>query len=360
MRKELFGVSKTGAVKHWIVETTGNLIKVYHGQHGGVMQEKLTVCKGKNVGRANETTPSQQAELEAQSKYNKQIDKGYRPTVADARNVGNILPMLAHNYLNHGHRIHYPVDVSPKLDGLRCLAIVDGDNVRLVSRGGKTYPCPSTIEYELKIASQWMGRTVFDGELYLHGKKLQDIVSLARAGDKSLQFHVFDIPSDNPWSVRCDDLCRLNDASDENCFISVFSVPQLLVNNEEEAYEKMIHYINVGFEGIVLRNHDGMYEYNHRSADMQKWKLMQDLEALIINAEGDKNGEAVYTLELPDKKVFKCKMKGSHESRRIENAYMNVGSYMVVKYQALTKDGIPQFPVGKCLRECDENGNPLE
>ncbi|MFW3388479.1 UNVERIFIED_CONTAM: hypothetical protein RF648_21055, partial [Kocuria sp. CPCC 205274] len=114
MKKELFALNKDGKFKHWIVEVEDDVITVRHGQLGGKMQEQITICTGKNIGRSNETTPEQQALLEAESKYNKQIDKCYRPTQEEAKSVGEVLPMLAKNYLDSGHRIKWPAFTSPK------------------------------------------------------------------------------------------------------------------------------------------------------------------------------------------------------------------------------------------------------
>ena len=38
---------------------------------------KPTICKGKNIGRSNETSPEQQAEAEAQAKWDKKRKDGY-------------------------------------------------------------------------------------------------------------------------------------------------------------------------------------------------------------------------------------------------------------------------------------------
>jgi hypothetical protein len=44
-------------------------------------------------------------------------------------------------------------------------------------------------------------------------------------------------------------------------------------------------------------------------------------------------------------------MKGSHEYRSYENQLNLVGKYITVSYQALTVEGVPQFPIGICERD---------
>lgn len=363
MFKELFALDKKDGIKHWTIEVVGAEIRVRHGKLDGKMQTKLTTVKGKNIGRSNETSPEEQALLEAQSKYNKQLDKCYRPTPELAKSVGQVLPMLAHNYLNSGHRIVYPCDVSPKLDGVRCVAAISGNDVVLNSRGGKTYDCPEHIQTELLIISKVTGILRFDGELYIHGLPLQDIVSAAKKPNintPNLEFHVFDIAiADVPWSQRKTQVDSVEKASKTG---AVKVVRNIQVSSEAAAEILLGKFMNDGYEGIMLRNLRGVYEFNHRSANLQKWKLMNDAEAKVLFVEEDKNGEGVLNLHMSgDKtKIFKCKMKGSHEERLFANQKKLVGKWITYKYQALTNDGLPQFPVGLRVRECDAEGNPID
>jgi len=95
-------------------------------------------------------------------------------------------------------------------------------------------------------------------------------------------------------------------------FIKV--VKNVLVNNESSAKIFLNKYMNEGFEGLMLRNLRGVYEYNHRSHHLQKWKLMEDSEALVLDVEEDLNGEGVLFCRMKGdvKKTFKCKMRGDH------------------------------------------------
>lgn len=359
--KELFAVDKSGSIKHWTIEVLDDTIVVRHGKLGGKMQAKETTVKGKNLGKANETSPAEQALREAEAKYTKQLDKCYRPTVEEAKNVGEALPMLAHNYLQQSHRIVYPCDVSPKLDGVRCIASIVGDAVTLHSRGGKTYDCPEHIRRELVSVSAKTNVLKFDGELYIHGLALQDIISAVKKPNLNtgkLEYHVFDIPTQGiPWSVRKTTLDTVDLATRQ--YIKV--VKNVTVNNEDAARIFLTRYMNDGYEGLMLRNARGVYEFNHRSAHLQKWKLMNDAEALVIDVEKDKNGEGVLICRMAGtERLFRCKMKGDHDFRAYENQKKLIGSWITYKYQALTNDELPQFPVGLYVRECDENGKPIE
>ena len=66
----------TGAAQQWQIIVDGNQFFTRAGQWGGVITESArTTCEGKNIGRANETSPEEQALAEATSKHNKKLEK---------------------------------------------------------------------------------------------------------------------------------------------------------------------------------------------------------------------------------------------------------------------------------------------
>lgn len=363
----LFSIAKTGKVKQWDVSVKENIITVEYGYTDGKKQIQTTLCKGKNKGRSNETTDEQQALSEAKSKWNKQYDKCYRETPDEARSVGELLPMLANDYTKVGHRIKYPCHVSMKLDGVRAIAEIKEEyKVALTSRGGKNYPVPKHIEDQLSMLSSSTGVPKFDGELYIHGLQLQSInscVNKENENTKDLCYFIFDIPVKNlRWEDRNDRLLAVLQHVKDNkkWYPNIHIVRNFLTENEEEARKFMDDFIQKGYEGLMLRNLDGKYEFNHRSADLQKWKDFKDCEALVRHVVPDKLSEGVLVVELPDGIEFRCKMRGTHEERLFEVQQEHVGKWVTVKYQALTEDGIPQFPVCIGVRNCNERGEPLE
>lgn len=116
----LYAKTSSGKTKQWRVwvRNTGKFpeVVVEHGQVESKLQETpVKIKKGKNLGRSNATTPLTQAYAEAESKWNKQLDKNY---VEDPSGEGSLLlPMLALNFKKSSHRIEWPVLVQPKLDG---------------------------------------------------------------------------------------------------------------------------------------------------------------------------------------------------------------------------------------------------
>jgi len=357
--KTLYGVDKNGGAKIWKVWTEGATIFVQHGKLGGKQQVKETVCKGKNQGRANETSPEQQAVLEAESKYRKQLDKYYKPTLEEAQVATTEGVMLAHDYLKQGHRIDDNFWASRKLDGLRLKSELVNGEIVLHSRGGKTYPVPPHLEDQLKTLHESSGLSQLDGEFYIHDTPLQKIVSAAKKHNEltpKLEYHIFDVPLENTiWVKRKEVL--------ENLDVSTLS-HIFLVENEfasKDALEELqAKYRSEGFEGVMLRNECGMYEFqNKRSADLQKYKLFMDSEAKVVGCREDKNAEGVLSCEWKGV-TFDCKMKGSHNFRKFEVQQGLIGQWINFSYQDTSIDGVPIFPVGQYVRKCDPEGNPVE
>lgn len=357
INETLYGDPKGGKVKQWAVYVDGEKVIVEYGRVRGKLQTKETICTSKNVGRANETTPEEQAVLEAKAKWVKQHDnKLYRPTPEEAKKVGQLLPMLAIDGSKKPEKIKFPCYKQPKLDGVRCMVFMEDGKVKAISRQGKEYKLNRELYKDLETLLL-TGFDKLDGELYIHGEKLQNIVSAVRNTENPLhedvQFHVFDVPvADTPWEERSK---LLDSVIDTN---KVVSVTAWRVSNMQSALESVDDYMTQGFEGTILRNPEGMYEFNHRSNDLIKLKIMQDSEGLVIGCREDKNGEGVLTCKWEDVD-FDVKMKGNHESRLFAKQQELIGQWINFTYQALTAEGKPQFPVGQYVRPCDNEGNPL-
>ena len=73
----LYSKDSKGELRVWSIYTEGAEVVVKHGKLGGKVQEKRYTAEAKNQGKANETTPEQQAILEAEAKYVKQLKSGY-------------------------------------------------------------------------------------------------------------------------------------------------------------------------------------------------------------------------------------------------------------------------------------------
>ena len=359
----LYGKDKKDGYKVWSIAVEGNKITISHGKIDGKQTTKEELIYGKNLGRANETSNEQQALLEAESRYKKQLDKGYRPTLEALEDLP-LMAMLAVDYHKKAHLLQFPCLASVKLDGNRCLAIRHKDRVELRTRGGKSMD----ISHIQGVLFEAMHEgEVLDGEIYKHGYFLEEIVSAIRTPTnplhEKLEFWAFDVVvEDVPFKERYVLL--------RNMFYEArFSHTCLRRVVHDEIYDeesmKRFHKLAVEnkFEGIMCRNMNGVYESGKRSNDLHKYKEMVDGEFKIVGVEKDRNDNAVLvcldaTSGLPFSVTFGDFAQRKHQ---LEHQEEYIGKWLTVAYQTRYKDSnLPQFPCGKAIRECDGQGNPLE
>lgn len=369
----LYKKTSTGKIQEWTITVTGSStpdaqIRTTYGQVGGKLQQAVeSITEGKNVGKANETTPYEQAVLEARSQWEKKIKKGYVQTPEDAEAdkidtnfiTGGVDPMLAHKYHEQGHKIKWPAYVQPKLDGHRCIAIIQDGKCTLWSRTRKRITSMTHIVRELE--ERFPDRTlVLDGELYNHDykDKFEKLTSKIRKstptpGSEVVQYWVYDIVSENPFEDRTAQIAELGFTGDP-----IVTVPTVTAKDEEEMISIFGVYIDAGFEGLMVRNSASLYK-GKRSYDLQKVKVMQDAEFKIKDVEHGKGRMAdcaIFVCQVkpddPDK-VFRVKMMGSLDNLAeiYKNREQYVGKDLTVKYQKLSAEGIPVFPIGVRIRE---------
>lgn len=354
----LYTKSRTGQLRGWRVSAVGNQVIAEHGVLDGATVISKRTVTGKNIGRSNETTPEQQAFLEAEADYTFKLTRKYSLTPEAAQDVVP-LPMLAKDF-KKAKNIQYPVDVQPKLDGVRAIARWEGDQVVLISRGGKTWTAVPHINKALETILP--KDSEFDGELYVHGKPFQWITSRAKkahADSIEIEYHVYDMPTVNggdslPWRERRTALLTMRDTTRR------FPTPIIFVPTVTSAKQlvDVLHdeFVKDGYEGAIVRLPEGTYEYGHRSGSLLKLKQFNDEEFVIIGA---KAGEGVEH----DLVIWECKNdtteasfytrpKGTHEDRRklLANAASYFGEKLKVKFFGRTDDGLPRFPIAEGIR----------
>lgn len=366
--EELYGVDKTGSVKVWNVHTEDDTIFVKHGKLGGKQQTKSTVCKAKNIGKANETTPEEQAVSEAKSKWNKQYDKYYRTSIEEAKELLTEGVMLAQDYSKKPHFLKDNFYVSRKLDGLRVKTTLKDSEMLWHSRGGKTYPIPDHVKNDLNILMNDMGLTSLDGETYIHGEKVQTIQSAVKKHKEitsKVTYEIFDIPMLNvPWEERLNELRKVMLRIHELDLKNINVVQQYFIS-KSQLDNFLKQFLSEGYEGAMMRNVGGEYLFqNKRSNDLLKYKIMFDSECKVIACVEDKNSQGKFTVEWVsdngDTVTFDLSMNGSHDDNAYEKLSKRIGEWVTFKYQDLTEDGVPTFARGLNFRECDDKGKPLE
>lgn len=372
----LYKKTSTGAIQYWRIavyedsdHSTAYIIETEYGQVGTDSPQTTfdTIYEGKNIGKKNETSVCQQAEAEATSKWEKQKKKGYVESKSDAEKgkvddliEGGIVPMLAHKFTDHAHKIKYPAAVQPKLDGIRCVAILKDGKCTLWSRTRK--PITSVPHIVKAIEETFKMDIILDGELYNHAFKanFEHIVSLVRQEDpapdhEDVQYHIYDLANNDPFVDRNTLLASHWFGNEPNGPLHL--VPTLWVKTEDEVMEHFARFRKDGYEGAMLRNINSKY-VNKRSYDLQKVKEFDDGEFPIIGIDEGRGKLAghvgAFVCRTPSGKEFLAKMSG--ETTKLREYFLDhslwTGKVLTVQYQGLTgKEGVPRFPVGVVIRD---------
>jgi len=363
----LYSKSKTGKTQVWNIQVIGSTIRVSYGyQDGATTVNEKTITAGKNIGKKNETTPEQQAASEARSTWTKKKTSGYAESLDDAQvpataSEGSmaaheaILPMLAHDYNKRGKDIKFPCFVQPKLDGVRCIF----RNGVLTSRQGKVFPNMENIVNDLKDVE-----LVLDGELYSDTLNFQQFVGLVRKKKhnaaeiellKQVKYWVYDIVNDKPFEERH---ATLREMFVNHVHLYPFVYRLITEECKTKAELKGFHdrFAAEGKEGLIIRNKTGLYQLAARSKDLQKYKEFEDAEYKVTGfseGEGLEKGLVIWTCETSTGKTFNVRPRGSHEDRAalFKEAGDYIGKSLTVRYQELTDEGIPRFPVGVAFRD---------
>ena len=340
----LHKIDSKGKVRVWCVTVNGPTYSVSHGLLNGALQETLVTCEPKNVSRSNETTGEQQAISEAKGLWNKQKDrKGY--TVEIPTTQPN-LPMLAHKYKDHKHKVKWPSIVVQKIDGLRLILTIKDGEVTTTSRTGTTF---TGLDH---ITKEYAGfdDVVLDGELYSRTLTFEQISSVVRKGDVndprmgSIFFYAFDIINEDTYHQRVIYLDTLVSG-----LAHTEVVPWYLVNSHEEVEAKHKIFLAEGWEGTMIRNIDSLYQKNKRSYDLLKFKEFLDEEFGVIGyraGKGKFENVPIFLLHCAGGD-FEAVPKGDQALREdyLRNAESYIGSLATVRFFEYTADGIPRFPV---------------
>lgn len=277
------------------------------------------------------------------------------------------------------------VYVQPKIDGVRAIASYNSvtGEVSLMSRQGKPIVHLEKLKSDLKTELFVKAPTiVFDGELYAHhlvdekGNEIDkddkfNIISGAcrpvrkqpHPLENQIGYHIFDIVSSALGSQeeRFKVLSKIFDGRERH--LSDFNIHLVkwdVAKTVQEIYDAHDKYAYQNYEGVVIRTRDLTYENDHRSLKMRKYKHFSDAEYTIVGAECDDGVDSeFFTWKCRTTKgdVFNVKPSGTREFRRsqyakfLESPRSFIGKKYTVKYQNLSPDGVPRFPVGVAVRD---------
>ena len=378
----------------WDDSKRGFVIRRSTYQYGGkiTVQPEIWIFKGK-VKR----TVTEQVKLEYNSHLKKYQDKGYKllPSninINDSKAVADFVQEQMGEGISDSngfkkHMLAKQADKvatsvfdklkywygSRKLDGVRCSFYYKDGKVQTASRGGGHYDYSTAYMCENPKLIKFFEAhpdIILDGELYKHGKSLQQISGAARLekdtkGMDWLEYYIYDImDSTKTFEERLEILHEIESElslefnpnkewKEEDLRFQM--VPQEKVtgwNNIQKLHDK---YVSEGFEGIVIRDPSKVYNFGGRTNAMIKLKCYKDECFKVIGKESGLRGyeDMVFILETNEGKQFKAKPFGDKETKydyyyNFEEKYLNHTGEC--KFFYYSTDGIPLQPSFKAFR----------
>jgi ATP-dependent DNA ligase len=260
-------------------------------------------------------------------------------------------------------KVQYPCLVQPKLDGVRCMMIVDPDNseIRFLSRSGKEY---TTLGHVKDHVQDWLvnypnvedlKKFILDGEIYSDKLTFQEIVAAVkkqRPDSLKLGFRVYDtVDTDTIQMNRIIDKAGLVMSIDSE---HITDVPSQLALKADDVKMFYALYMKDGYEGAMVRHVKGAYEQGQRSSDLLKLKEFDSTEFAFIQFEkGLRDEDLIALCETEKGLYFKAKMAGTVKEKKSfeEFEYALRNTAVTVKHFGYTDDGLPRFPVGISFRD---------
>jgi DNA ligase-1 len=262
-------------------------------------------------------------------------------------------------------KLTYPLYVEPKMDGMRVLAFVDGqEEIEYKSRNGKemNHLAERFSKELLELAD---GRSVvFDGELM--GSDFQATMKQARRKtnrDLTAQyFHIFDCVELDQWNKETDIYSERKELLNEmwtdttevdgHDFETLIIVDDMMVNDQDEMEELSNQYLADGYEGVILKQ-DLPYPYEGKKRPTwMKFKPWDTFDCIIVDMYEGHTGKNIgrfggFIVEL-DGKTTRCG-GGYSDKQRIEFWARDKNEFIgkMVEVQGapeLTDDGCIRFP----------------
>lgn len=292
-----------------------------------------------NIRKEVYTVTQKDGNKELESRYNEKIKQGYqylneicdmhdRPPVENENSLdlfnflntylpkdltnGNsnlLLPMLAKTYSgNVWKKVNYMYG-QYKINGLRCIITAYTQNdmfkpvkLRFQSREGIIWNTLENLsDYLLSVIPANVikdmidGYVALDGEVYLPGYTINQINHFVKDSNcvenKLLQFWCYDIMMEGDQRRRNyyrhiikspTDFNNINDHLNNK--ERLITLPNTMLTTSNETIETRNHFINLGFEGLILRNPDMDYQYGRRRANyMEKFKDAAEGDFIILD-----------------------------------------------------------------------------
>ena len=254
-----------------------------------------------------------------------------------------IKPMLASDF--EESKLKFPLTAQPKLDGVRAVNL-DGN---LTGRSLKAHK-NKFVTSKFSVP-HFQG---LDGEMTLGnvaGAELCRDTSSALStivGEPDVMWNVFDLilphTIDLPYSRRYSELRRYVDRLGHR---SVKLMPGHLCTNLDQLLELEDHWLNLGYEGAIIRDPDGKYKQGRstvKEGGLLRIKRFMEEDAEVLEVvEGNTNGNEAKTNELGRTE------RSSHQENMTPNGMVGNLTCMLLKDVKDTQSGELLLKAGQVI-----------
>lgn len=355
-----------------------------------------------NIRKEVYTVTQKDGNKELESRYNEKIKQGYqylneicdmqdRPPVEDENSLelfnflntylpkdlsnGNsnlLLPMLAKTYSGNVWKKVSCMYGQYKINGLRCIITAYTQNdmfkpirLRFQSREGIIWNTLENLsDYLLSIIPANIirdmidGYVALDGEIYLPGYTINQINHFVKDANcvenKLLQFWCYDIMMEGNQAHRNMYRYHIKNPTSFNSIKEHYNNKERLIilhnkyiTNDNEAIDARNHFINLGFEGLILRNAKTDYQYGRRRANyMEKFKDAAEGDFIILNIYKEKKRDLPILLCKNDinNEKFETRLSTSHivQQEVLFDSQSYIGRTVHIEYGE--RSGITRVP----------------
>ena len=262
------------------------------------------------------------------------------------------------------------VYVEPKLDGIRCFAIVENGVAQLFARSGKLI---SNFDSTIGVALGELGDGCYDGELMG-----EDFVALMRQAYRKDNAEIddayltlFDYLSLEEWKSGDVDHTTKERYTVLKRKVGSLNLRELVTNPGEPLYLNVVErhevpanledimtlhhtFVQDGYEGAMVKTIDAPYRFG-RSYDVMKVKEFHDVDLPIIGLEEGTGRHAgrLGAVKIDFNGVIVKVGSGFSDEQR-EQVWNDqpgfMGRIIEVRYQEVTPDGSLRFPTFVCFR----------
>lgn len=297
----------------------------------------------------------------------------YLPSYRNNENNGNILPMLAKTYTGNVWKKTSCMLGQWKINGLRCfITAYKGDTIfnpvrlRFQSREGIVWNTLTVLEDYLFdslpaniIQAMLDDGWALDGEIYLPGYSVNEINHFVKdpndVHNKLLQFWCYDIAIPEmaqhkrdrirldikPYTIFDDKDKHLNNKE------QLIILPTYNICNDTAAYAWRDKFIDLGFEGLILRNPNVDYQYGRRRVGyMEKFKTKTDgkFEIVDIQPERKRNLPIITCRNDINDSTFETRFSLPHDEQEyiLNHKEDYIGKFVFISYGE--RSGVERVP----------------